>query len=262
MKAVQSAMAIRRQRRRRDEALRAKARRASHQSDLLMLSDSLGGSQLSLDGFKSRSVRQRQMSGVTAFNVGIVFLFLGFMLVISGIVPGYANQRPDANHQEWNGRNRAPLLLGTGSFLVIAGVALMIANRIATRKEDEQFTRYIASKLAKSRHAHQPMTSSHSSHDRSFADHKNKRSTEDVGETAATNDGLPQSQSVNQLESIIEDEAEGAGSERASKDRLYWTNEVAPVHAADKQGSTKQSQSDCSVDGLLNEEDTTALTTG
>lgn len=267
MKAVQSAMAIRRQRRRRDEAFRAKARRSSHQSDLLMLSDSLGGSQLSLDGLKSRSARQRQMSGVTAFHVGIVFFLLGLMLVISGIVPNYANQRqqqyPEPNH-EWNGKNRAPLLLSTGSFLVFIGIALIVANRIATRKEDEQFTRYIASKLAKSRHAHQPMSSSHSSHERYLAaDHKNKRSPEDGGQTVDVmlNDNLPQSQSLNQLESIIEDEAEGAGSERASKDRLYWTNEVAPVHNTKHDGD-RQSRSGCPTDGLINEEDAAGLTTG
>lgn len=256
MKAVQSAMAIRRQRRRRDDALRAKARRTSHQSDVLMLSDSLAGSQVSLDGFRSRSARQRHMSGVTAFHVGIVFLFLGLMLVISGIVPGYANQRPDAASST---KSRAPLLLGTGSFLVVAGVALMIADRIATRKEDEQFTRYIAAKLERSRHSHQPMTSSHSSHDRSLAEHKNRRTPEEAGGEAScsASDGVPASQSVNQLESIIEDEAEGAASERASKDRLYWTSEVARVHAADK-----RSRSHCSADGLLNDEDTSGLTTG
>lgn len=245
MKAVQSAMAIRRQRRRRDEALRAKTRRASHQSDHLMLSDSGdAGSLMSLDGAHKRSTshRHRQMmGGITTFHVGVVFFIMGLMLLISGLVPGYANRQ----HQYWeeggtsvwnsqtNNRN-GPLLLVTGSFLILVGVALVIANRIATRREDELFSRYISRKLAPARMTYQPVSSllqpltnqqqqqqPHNNHNG-----KKERAEDDRDRVLSEEDHAVQS--PGQLESITE-EAE-IGSEKASKDQLFWTSDLAPVH--------------------------------
>lgn len=243
MKAVQSAMAIRRQRHRREEAVRAKNRRSSHQSDHLMLSES--GSQLSLDGQIARSsVRhQKVMGGVTTFHVGVVFLFMGILLLISGLVPGYTNRQywdsSNANNQSGNAKQdnkRAPLLLGTGSFLVLAGVLLIVAHRIASRKEEEQFSRYITRKLAPAK------ISTH--HQQPIAARKDEAASaqEDENEDVAVN-GDPaaaQCQSPSQLECIIE---ETEGSEKHApkdhnKDQLHWTSEVAPVHHQ-QQGESK-----------------------
>nr|CAH0103404.1 unnamed protein product [Daphnia galeata] len=255
MKAVQSAMAIRRQRRRRDEALRAKNRRASHQSDHLMLSDSgdAGGSMLSLDGVhnnhngvggggRSASMRHRQMmGGITTFHVGVVFFIMGLMLLISGLVPGYANrqhqyseepsQQQQHNSGSWNskeGNNRnAPLLLVTGSFLILVGIALVVANRIATRREDELFSRYISRKLAPARMTHQPVSSLLQHHQTA-----NKSSKEESAGDVI-NECQQELQSPGQLESIIEEsEATAAGGDNksTSKDQLYWTSDLAPVH--------------------------------
>jgi hypothetical protein len=270
MKAVQSAMAIRRQRRRRDEALRAKARRASHQSDHLMLSDSGdAGSMLSLDGVhnnnhnggggsRSAAHRHRQMmGGITTFHVGVVFFIMGLMLLISGILPGYANRQ----HQYWEepknggttatgtsttsiwnrdgGSNRnAPLLLVTGSFLILVGIALVVANRIATRREDELFSRYISRKLAPARMTHQPVSSLlHPTSASSSNGHKDEMagSSDDLHRVMSESPSSsqlqePQCQSPGQLESITE-ESEAGGAERPpSKDELFWTSDVAPVH--------------------------------
>lgn len=255
MKAVQSAMAIRRQRRRRDEALRAKNRRASHQSDHLMLSDSgdAGGSMLSLDGVhnnhngvggggRSASMRHRQMmGGITTFHVGVVFFIMGLMLLISGLVPGYANRQhqyseepsqQQHNSGSWNskeGNNRnAPLLLVTGSFLILVGIALVVANRIATRREDELFSRYISRKLAPARMTHQPVSSLLQHHQTA-----NKSSKEESAGDVI-NECQQELQSPGQLESIIEEsEATAAGGDNnktSSKDQLYWTSDLAPVH--------------------------------
>lgn len=236
MKAVQSAMAIRRQRRRRDEALRAKARRSSHQSDHLMLSDSGDGSVMSLDTLHTRSARHRRMmGGVTTFHVGVVFILMGLMLLISGIVPGYSNRQ----HQYWEDRNQvsktsswnkesngnSPLLMATGSFLILVGIVLVVANRIAVRKEDEQFSRYISRKLAPARMTHQPVSSIQGLHQHQKPSHKEDSKEEELH----TLHDAPQCQSPGQqLESITE---EAEGSERASKDQLYWTSDVAPVHS-------------------------------
>lgn len=239
MKAVQSAMAIRRQRRRRDEALRAKARRSSHQSDHLMLSDSGEGSLMSLDGLHMRSTRHRQMmGGVTTFHVGVVFFFMGLMLLISGLVPGYSNRQQNyweerSKSSLWNGEgnSNAPLLLATGSFLILVGVILVIANRIATRKEDEQFSRYISRKLAPSNKIiHQSMSSAQPihHHPKASGGHREEPRTPDGDHHRGTSDdSAPHCHSPGHLESITE---EIEGSERTSKDQLFWTSDVAPVH--------------------------------
>lgn len=255
-------MAIRRQRHRREEAVRAKARRSSHQSDNLMLSDS-GGSQISLDGKVRSSIRhQKMMGGVTTFHVGVVFLFMGLLLLISGLVPGYANN----NRQYWedpsmaagtgtstntnsdvggnsssddrkiNNNRRAPLLLGTGSFLILAGTLLIIAHRVASRKEEEQFSRYISRKLAPPKIVHQPASLSqlhqprNSREDSISSIHAETDQAKAAASTIppANGDANPPCQSPTQLESILE---EAEGSERAStKDKIYWTSDVAPVH--------------------------------
>ena len=212
MKAVQSAMAIRRQRRRRDDAVKAKARRSSHQSDHYMLSDSREGSLTSLDGIKGRR-HQKMMGGVTTFHVGIVFFFIGLMLLISGLVPGYTNrqqywEQPSSSSE---GYGNAALLLATGSFLIMVGVVLVVVNRIASRKEDEQFTRYISRKLAgPARMSHHPVSSLQPIH------HHHHESP------AAAAEEEEESPAVNQLESITE-ESEGPS-------QMFWTSDVAPVH--------------------------------
>jgi hypothetical protein len=276
MKAVQSAMAIRRQRRRRDDALRAKNRRASHQSDHLMLSDSgdAGGSMLSLDGVhnnhngvgggggRSASIRHRQMmGGITTFHVGVVFFIMGLMLLISGLVPGYANRQhqyseepsqQQHNSGSWNskeGNNRnAPLLLVTGSFLILVGIALVVANRIATRREDELFSRYISRKLAPARMTHQPVSSLLQHHQTANIKSSKEESAGDV-----INECQQELQSPGQLESIIEESeaatAAGGDNKSTSKDQLYWTSDLAPVHHHHHHRSHHHHQS--SADKLL-----------
>ena len=193
MKAVQSAMAIRRQRHRREEQRRAKARRYSHTSDHYMLSPTGSfGSVISLDG-KARAQQRQVLSTVTTFHVGIVFLFMGLMLVISGLVPGYTNR-------DWQE------LIGIGSFLFCVGIILIIVNRIASSKEDEKFNSYISRKLAPAK-IHQPVATL------SANDHH--------VDTPDADDH------INQLEAIDE-EMEVTSS--SNPDQVYWTNEVAPVH--------------------------------
>lgn len=233
-------MAIRRQRRRRDEALRAKARRSSHQSDHLMLSDSGEGSMMSLDTVYTRSTRHRQMmGGVTTFHVGIVFFLMGLMLLISGIVPGYTNrqkqfweERHVSTSPIWDreGKGNSPLLLATGSFLILIGVVLVIANRIAVRKEDEQFSRYISRKLALARMTHHPISSIQPCQQHLKPIGNNKEESRELdGELhrVINHSSTSRCPSPGQLESITE---EAEGSEKASKDQLFWTSEVAPVH--------------------------------
>ena len=148
-------MAIGRQRRRREEQRRAKARRLSSFSETLMSpsGSSLRGSVVSLDGTTrtrhasrrgKRSVLDAKMMGtVTTFHVGIVFLMMGLMCVVSSLVPGYITR----DWQEF---------LGIGCFLVVVGSVLIIVNRVVSAREERRFTRYISRKLAPTK-MHQPV---------------------------------------------------------------------------------------------------------
>jgi len=133
MKAVQSAMAIRRQRHRREEQRRAKARRNSHLSDNYILSPTVSCG--SIGSAKKKAIRNQEgFSTVTSLHVGIIFFLMGCMLIISGSVPGYTDR-------DWEN------LLGTGAFLLAVGIGLLVINRFTSSKEDEEFSEYISSKM-------------------------------------------------------------------------------------------------------------------
>jgi len=195
MKAVQSAMAIRRQRHRREEQRRAKARRNSHLSDNCILSPTASCGSIVSNGGKTRAARNQEgFSTVTSFHVGIVFLFMGSMLIISGSIPGYTDR-------DWEN------LLGTGSFLLAIGIGLLVINKFASSKEDEQFTEYISSKMAAPKDA-QPVTPT-------AANEAHRLVHEDL-----------------QLESIIEETPD-------VHDQVHWTDEVAPVHNSHRQHKSR-----------------------
>jgi len=188
-------MAIRRQRHRREEQRRAKARRNSHLSDNYILSPTVSCGSIGSNGAKAKATsNQEGFSTVTSFHVGIVFLFMGCMLIISGSVPGYTDR-------DWEN------LLGTGSFLLAVGIGLLIINRFAATKEDEQFSEYISSKMAPAR-APQPTT-------------------------PTGNEAHRLVQDDHQLESIIEETPE-------VQDHVQWTNEVVPVHKSHRHHKSHQ----------------------
>jgi hypothetical protein len=214
MQAVQSAMAIRRQRHRREEQQRAKARRRSSLSDHLMSPDGFSprGSVISLDA-RHRAISSTRrnlldtkvMGTITTFHVGIVFIMMGLMCVISSLVPGYINR-------DWRE------LLATGCFLIFIGVLLTIINRIVASKEEEKFTRYISKKLAPPKIHHPVKLVDH--HVRAHPHEPHHEHAEATSPTSPAH-----------LECIVEELPESdkqMPSERTSTFRQL--NEVAPVH--------------------------------
>ena len=195
--------------------------------------DSLGGSQLSLDGLNTRHARhQEMMSGVTTFHVGVVFFFIGLMLLISGLVPQHTNRQ----HQYWEDKSspnnkeentKSPLLLTTGSLLLLAGIVLTILNRVASRKEDEKFTRYISRKLAPTKIPHNASSNPLHQH-RKPCGAINKEGHETTHERSLQSEICvdEEAQSPSQLEAIIEE----AEDRMAKPDDLHWTSDLAPVH--------------------------------
>jgi len=196
----------------------------------------VGGSQLSLDGHNTRHARhQEMMSGVTTFHVGIVFLFIGLMLLISGLVPQHTNRqnqywedKASTNNKEEN--TKSPLLLTTGSLLMLAGIVLTILNRVASRKEDEKFSRYISRKLAPTKIPHNVSSNPLHQH-RKPCGAINKEGHETTHDRSFKAEICvdQEAQSPSQLEAIIE-EAEDRMVVKPNE--LHWTSDVAPVHGS------------------------------
>lgn len=145
MQAVQSALAVRRQRSRREEARKAKVRRASGVSVLTSPRSSV----VSLDGRvyfdEHNEGGSRVFSHVTMFHVGGVLILIGLMLVVTSLMPSYIRSASQENRND---------LLGTGSFFVILGGILTTVSRFVSNHEEKELNRYIKGRLEKSRSGH------------------------------------------------------------------------------------------------------------
>ena len=103
------------------------------------------GSSLQVDREESRPITQRLTApgsilfGITLFHIGLVFLIIGFLMVITAMIPGYMES------------DEARDLVGTGSFFVCFGGALTLLNRILTKREEDSLGEYVSSRLARSK---------------------------------------------------------------------------------------------------------------
>ncbi|XP_037073814.1 uncharacterized protein LOC119095012 [Pollicipes pollicipes] len=136
MRGVQAAVALRRQRSRREER---KRRLTNSSLESVTPRPSTG------DGFveeepapapaRSRSI----LFGITLFHIGLVFLFIGFLMVITAMIPGYMEKA------------EAYDLVGTGTFFVVLGGVLTLVNRVISRREEDSLQEYVSGRLARSR---------------------------------------------------------------------------------------------------------------
>lgn len=153
---LHSALAIKRQRKRRDEQQRAKERRYSSQSGESGLT-SPRISTTSLDQNVRRHYRNysheirrsvdSQISGV--LHIGIVFLVLGVFLLLSGFLQNdLVSWRNFKWKKIWNE------LLAIGLFFLCFGIFLLIINRIMTKKEEKDLEKYVQCQLTRSKSGH------------------------------------------------------------------------------------------------------------
>ena len=77
--------------------------------------------------------------GITLFHIGLVFLFIGFLMVITAMIPGYIES------------DKARDVVGTGSFFVCFGGALTLLNRILSKREEDSLSEYVSTRLARSK---------------------------------------------------------------------------------------------------------------
>jgi len=160
MQAVQGAMAIRRQRHRRQEQVRAKARRRSSlASDQLMMSptqmslQSLAVGGVGVGGGRAGRAGagggrggggggdSKMLGTATTLHVGVVLVLIGVLCVVSALVP----PQKGASGGDWRER------LATGCFLLFVGLVLSVVNRVVAKQEEDKFRCYIRRKLEKRR---------------------------------------------------------------------------------------------------------------
>lgn len=156
---LHSALAIKRQRKRREEMKRARERRYSSQST----ESGLGGSRSSCNspgsfGGSTDRLRtahrkkkvvgpglndSRVVSHIGMLHIGIVFLVLGLFLIGSGIIPD--------DYQSWNQINWWNELILSGIAAMVIGLFLIILNHYLSQKEEDELSRYVERQLTRSR---------------------------------------------------------------------------------------------------------------
>lgn len=158
---LHSALAIKRQRKRRDEQRRARERRYSAQSGESGLT-SPRASTGSLDRHHRhhQTTQQHHASGqgmldskvvtsIGMLHIGVVFLVLGGFLLGSGLLPGdLANWSFKGSGGWWNE------LVATGLFAVLVGIFLIVLNRVIAKKEEDDLEEYVQRQLTRSKSGH------------------------------------------------------------------------------------------------------------
>ena len=177
MHAIQGAMAVRRERRKRDDRRRMSGGRngaeAEHKgrepaaaaagatatatgADLsagpppdMPLKVTLKGGQ-SEEGraaaTPAAAAADGSSSSVTAFHLGVVFILIAFLLLFSGLISRSRSER--ALDSDWS------TLIGVGIALLLIGLFMVMVNRILTEREEEELAKYVHHRLARTRSGH------------------------------------------------------------------------------------------------------------
>lgn len=159
---LHSALAIKRQRRRREEQRKARERRFSSQSTESGLGESRSScasprnSMGSLDRKKGyprhyRHPRAAQsdkvVSSVGMLHVGVLFIVLGLFLLGSGLIPDDLDNW--SKNYTWFNE-----LVVSGIACIFVGIFLCIINKIITKREEKDLAEYVSRQLTRSRSGH------------------------------------------------------------------------------------------------------------
>lgn len=143
---LHSALAIRRERKRRREQQTARDRRYSSQIDGSFTprgSITSTDGRTRLDGKRNKSILGTKVMGnITMLHIGVVFTMLGLFFIVSSLIPGYMNPT------DWED------MFGIGIFFFLCGIFLVFINRMITKKEDELLLEDVQNKLSRSRSGH------------------------------------------------------------------------------------------------------------
>lgn len=160
---LHSALAIKRQRKRRAEQQRARERRFSSQSTesgFASPRNSIGSLDIQTRGRGRRygaggehptgdDVGSKVVTSIGMLHIGVVFLVLGAFLLVSGLLPGDLTQWSLQSLGGWFNE-----LVITGAFALVVGAFLIILNSIISKREEDDLNEYVQRQLTRSRSGH------------------------------------------------------------------------------------------------------------
>ncbi|XP_059051532.1 uncharacterized protein LOC131846286 [Achroia grisella] len=148
---LHSALAIRRERKRRAEQQRARERRYSLQSsESGVTSPHCSTGSLERRRFKkTRASENEVVSSVGMLHLGIVFLVLGLFLVVSGWFADDITSWSSIASINWFNE-----LVCSGLFALVIGIFLIGLHKYLTKTEEEALEDYVQRQLTRSRSGH------------------------------------------------------------------------------------------------------------
>lgn len=140
---LHSAMAIKRQRRRREQEAKKRAleRRLSSKTNSMDSMEHLPQRRMSFHQAESY-----QVTSIGLLHIGVCFLVLGLFLIGSGLLPD--------DLLSWKTGGWWNELTMTGIFVTAVGILLIGLNKIVSRKEEQELQDYVRSQLTRSRSGH------------------------------------------------------------------------------------------------------------
>ncbi|XP_063362395.1 uncharacterized protein LOC134651256 [Cydia amplana] len=148
---LHSALAIRRERKRRAEQQRAKERRYSLQStESGVTSPHCSTGSLERRRFKNtRTSENEVVSSVGMLHLGVVFLVLSFFLIGSGLLPDDVTSWSTIGSGNWFNE-----LVWSGLFALGIGIFLIVLHKYLTKSEEQALEEYVQRQLTRSRSGH------------------------------------------------------------------------------------------------------------
>lgn len=139
---VHSALAIKRQRR-----LREQAKRKALERKLSSRTNSMDSMEHHHRSANFHSTQENVLStSIGMLHIGVCFLVLGLFLIGSGLLPD--------DMMSWRGGGYWNELVVTGLFVTAVGIFLVILNKIVSKKEEEELQNYVARQLTRSKSGH------------------------------------------------------------------------------------------------------------
>lgn len=134
MHAISGAMAIRRERQKRESRRLQRQGKSPRASDASNMEAGMVGTR--------RPPLKTDSSSLTAFHLGVVFILLGFLMIFSSMIPSSV---VDA---DWS------KLLGVGITFLFIGLMMVMVNRIVSTREEEELKKYVSNRLGRTRSGH------------------------------------------------------------------------------------------------------------
>ena len=145
MHAIQGAVAIRRERQKREQRRLSQIQRSSRRASSIRNGSqlSLVGNQADLEDPTATKAPKQPESSLTGFYLGVVFILLGFLMVFSSMVPSGV-----VDGAGWSN------LLGVGTTFILVGLVMVMVNRIISQREEEELSKYVSHRLGRTRSGH------------------------------------------------------------------------------------------------------------